>query len=813
MGKFGFLFLCLVLASCSGINQKIGRFIAGDEEGPKVNALITNSDAMRARYDLWHNPNAERFYFSTFEFEEDIVGFSQIKWAVERAREGKVVDLVLDAQGHKLSDEVILYMIENGVNVHVFSPTFSWEGFKSRLSRQANQWSLRSRINSLYRQATYRMHDKILMNFVPSEDTNGEVILGGRNARESHYGIDTQRIETVRTEQGQQILNSNQRLEYEHEVMVHDEGMHREVTTYVDDFVESDFTERVDATALRKRLANTREYQKKHGPNWRGKLVADKLKENDKFFQYAGEMNRWLHRMARKQNGLDLSSEKLSKDLVKIISRHEKALAEMIEEGLFNPRELNKILQDVYGKEPAGVIEGIISSYRNGKNGVSAADVMEAFKEITEKEQKVIEKKISEGTLDMVKLKKLMGPVGPDDRGFFSKLSQGTVNTIYGMGMDLGKFDNLENVLKESDEIFQEYMTGGSRDWRAIAIEVDSVKFLHDTVDNVNFRKKSMDEFYKMISNCRGDCVWNSQYGSLTEEAQNAIENVVKQNSAIYRFVNKEYKRIGNEDRARELASMFTELLESNVDYMEKKLSNPYLPEKEVKDDITQIYRQFEGIYGGDRAIKSELKALSKQAKAKKITYKEFAEGLAQIVRSNEDYLANTIYTKPDKVERGLLRLRGFVDMDPKELLGAHKQINFYFMTNDVNSWAVGFDKVIHADFHHNIMKKFRKMGPGLHVNGMDGSGRIHSKVAVTDKGLIVSSMNADPRSEKINTEVGVEIKTERKGQHLSNSFKNHIKSYMVTSKKHLVDGQFVRSPQCFDMMTRVLRSVLAPIL
>ena len=78
---------------------------------------------------------------------------------------------------------------------------------------------------------------------------------------------------------------------------------------------------------------------------------------------------------------------------------------------------------------------------------------------------------------------------------------------------------------------------------------------------------------------------------------------------------------------------------------------------------------------------------------------------------------------------------------------------------------------------------------------------------------MIISSMNADPRSEKFNTEVGVKIITKNKGSHITDQYKQHILSYMLNQKAHIKDGQLVREKQCFDALTTIARRVLYPIL
>ncbi len=810
--KYFVFFLLFFLISYSIPNKYRLRYIAGSRgENPKINPLIDNRIAMKARNDVWNNPEVERIYLSTYEFEEDTIGLSQVKWAVEQAKKGKTVDIVLDDAGHKLSNEVLLYMTDNGVNVHTFSPMWSWRGFKGRLSRQQKNFKLTARIQSIWRQLTYRMHDKILINFVPGESTGGEVILGGRNARDSHYGIDTRIIRSVRKEKGKKIDVTNGAFEYEHEVMVHDKNLHQEVQTYVDDFLESNFTERINTKKLREKMQKSREYAKKHGESWRTKLASDKMNYDDDFRAFAKDMKQWISSYSFYYENKTQNPSALAQKLANVFSDHSGYLAKMIRYGSLDIKELDRLMHPLYGESASEVMRKMYGDFLHGQGRIKAIEIADALVTLTREGQKTIADNIRTKNLTPNHLNGFLGPFA--SKKLREKIKQSFKNFFFGIGFDYEKYDQMEKILSRAEENFREFQSTAPQKWKNVAQEVDSVRFLHDTVDDIAFRKKSMDELYKMISNCRKNCVWNSQYGSLTIEAQNAIENVVKQNSVIYRFVQSEFRKPGGQKAANEKAKKFTQLVRGNIETIQNNLSNPHLPQKAFKEDIEDLGKQFIEILSQDRLSKNQAKQLIKDAQIKKITPQQYAKGLYNLVKKNQKNIADLIHNDADKVERALLKMKGFIDFDPKGILPAHEMIPFYFMTNDVDSWAVGLDKVIHADFHYNIMKKFRRMGPGLHVVGMNGSGRIHSKVVTTDAGLVVSSMNADPRSEKFNTEVGIEIKTQYKGQNITDAFRSHIESYMHSQRYHIVNGQLVRPRQCFNMMTNVLRWITAPIL
>jgi hypothetical protein len=819
MKFFSFVLLVLVISYASLNTKEISRKIASGDDPALVNALIENRDAMKARKDVWMNPNARRIFLSTFEFEEDTIGMSQVKFAIEQAQKGKTVDIVLDAAGHKLSDETILHMIENGVNVHVFSPMFSWKGFKSRHGRLRKTWRgnipMITSSTAAWRQTSYRMHDKILINFDPTQDIGGQVILGGRNARDSHYGIDQRVMKGTRKEgfgKEKTFAVANPAFEYEHEVLIHNKGLHEEVATYVDDFLESSDTERVDAKTLRLKMKKSRAHAKKNGDSWKTKLAADKVSFDDDFRAFTRDMKQWNNSYIRAVESGSENQDFLAKKIINIFTHHQSSLTRLIDEKLINPKVIDRILKPLYGKVASQIVR--TSDYQKAP----AADIAEQLKLLLSEQPEVIAKNIKVRALKVETLDKLLGPMAPDNAGILTKSGRGLKNSFLGTGFNFEKLDNIDKILNQAIVNYNEFGNHKNINWVAQATEVDSVQFLHDTIDDNTFRKKSMDELYDMISNCRKECVWNSQYGSLTPEAQNAIENVIKKNSSIYRFVQSELRAPGGKNAAKQKANKIIALFKSNTSYMANKLHNDIIPVKEVKLDIDDIAKTVKKLLQSSPDASSQIKkavALVKKDLTDKKAFKTYTRTLAKIIKENQVLLVEEIVDNGDNVERSLLKMRGFVDMDPTGALPPHEMIQFHFMTNDVDSWAVGADKVIHSDFHKNMMTKFRKMGPGLHVYGLNTGGRIHSKVAITEFGLVVSSMNADPRSEKFNTEVGVKIVTRYKGMELTEKFKQHIYSYMLSQRKYIdgSTGKMVRPKQCFDIMTTIARRIMAPIL
>ena len=777
---------------------------------PRVNPLISNPISMRARHDVWNNPNAQRIFFSTYEFEEDIIGLSQVKWAINMAKKGVIVDVVLDSAGHRLSPETILHMTENGVHVHLFGPYLSLKGIKARFRRQRGI-KLWARLTSIWRQVTYRMHDKILINFLPEEETRGEVILGGRNARNSHYGLDPRIMRSQRKEQGKKIPIANPAFEYEHEVMVHDRKLHQSVTTYLHDFLESDFTERVDSKKLRSRLEKAQKLSQAMR-NQKSPLAQEFMKYDKSFFAFAQDMHRWTGEYnayyLSKNNSLPME---LGRKFTQIISTHASSLGEMMDNGILSGHKLNSILTPIYGEGSAEVFKRIYEDFLyNSNTKIKINDISELLTTLVKSVQTDIVYTLRQKSIKPQYFSEFLGPLA--EKGKMQKFTSGIKGIFQQNSFDVDKYKNLDKILNRAEKEFKKNQSLGPHRWKSDSIEVDSVRFLHDTVDSLIFTKKSMHGFYEMLSACRENCVWNSQYGSLTAEAENAIENIIKKNSAIYRFVQYELHRPNQHLSPKKKADMFLGLVQGNIPNIAENLSNPHLPVKEFNKDVRHIGEQFGRLVPRKNGLE-EINKLVDQTITKTITPQEYAQKLYNLAKSYRDNIARLIVEYTDWTERTFLNMRGFIDLDPAKLLRPFEVAPFYFMSNDVNSWAVGADKIMHADFHHSILKKFRKMGPGLQVVGFNKGGRIHSKVAVTESALLVSSMNMDPRSEKLNTEVGVLIETKNKGQELGQAFRQHIQSYMKNQRVHIQDGRLTRDPQCFNLVTRILRKVLRPLL
>ena len=535
------------------------------EQGPRVNLLIENQKAAQARYEIWNNPNSSYIYFSTFEFEEDEIGLSQIKWAVDAAKAGKVVDIVIDPEGHGLSDETILYMVKNGVNVYEFSPGFSLKGIKNRYKNNvAKHGRLRAFFKAIGRQKNNRMHDKMLLSDIVTEETDqylgtsdniGVVQVGGRNALASHYGINTRRAESTVTTQvmkdgkltevSEQV--SNQRLEVEREYMIHDPDYYQKAKMYIKDQLESRYTERVNISRLEARLERSNKKRAGLGKKWRAIIAQDMLVENRDFKEYANDMGNWIKTY---NNGTESAREQLADRFIQIFQNHEAKLAKLIDEEKLSPTffadNLKYILQDPIDKKLKA------SAKKASLGTMSGAEFMQDVLDSIEINAHFIEEGSKAKTFSS-RINQLMGPYIYTADGKFQfiknkfNLLKKKAFQWFGFKMHIEKYDMMEKITAEADSYLQSFFIDGSKEtnWLRQAYAVDSVKLYTDTVDDKLFKKKVMEALVDVAGSATGDIFYNSQYGSPTPEIMNAFENFLKSNSAAYRLSQQEINKPG----------------------------------------------------------------------------------------------------------------------------------------------------------------------------------------------------------------------------------------------------------------------------
>jgi putative cardiolipin synthase len=131
----------------------------------KAYLFVDPKEDLRARFELISH--SKQAMISVFEMSEDQIGLAEIAALVESAHEGGRPRLLLDALGHKLSKDMIAYMVEQKVEVRLF--------------RDLEAGPVLSNGSA---EALQRMHDKVIT------DGNFWVLTGGRNSREPYFGLD-----------------------------------------------------------------------------------------------------------------------------------------------------------------------------------------------------------------------------------------------------------------------------------------------------------------------------------------------------------------------------------------------------------------------------------------------------------------------------------------------------------------------------------------------------------------------------------------------------------------------------------------------
>ncbi len=796
-----------------------------DEMGPRVNALIDNQQALQARHDMWTNPNANFIYFSTYEFAEDEVGLAQIKWAVDAAKNGKQVNIVIDSTGHSLSDEIILYMVENGVNVHEWSPGFSLRGIKNRYRNNYPLYGPFAIFVALFKQTSYRMHDKIFYSDAISDDSvkllgddefAGQLVLGGRNSVSSHFGLNLQTIRNTVTdtvnENGniveKSIITENVKREIEHEVLVHSPTAQRQAKAYIDDLLESRYTERLTVQALRKRLQKSRKKRTALGTKWKIRYAEEALKHDEEFQKFSVDIFKLLKKY---EHGSNKARTQLAEELAEIFNRHSSLLAGLIKDEKLSASFFADNFKHFIPKEFHRNLKRQVKELSKGK--ITPDDFMEEVKLTIAANKEYLQVVFASKTLSP-KFQQLIGPYKYVYDGSLPKLNgiiQGVWSKFktswFGIDMDIEKYENIESILKKNmDYLTRTFVNPNSKiNWVRRAIPVDSVDFIHDTVDDRYMKKKVMNVAWDIISSSSGEIYFNSQYGSPPPEAMNAFDNFLKKNSVAYRLAQQELNKPGvgvNEDATRRFIDMLVQIIDANESNIALSLRGaddfgvPNRNREKANDAyFKHFFKELSYITSGDSRRK--IKEIRKDFLEKNLSPDEASRAIVDVISSSTEDISEAIMRSKDRFQLGLERLRGFVDSDPNELLGPYKENKLFFMTNDKESWAVKYDDLVHDDFHLSMESKFSKLGRGLRVLGYRLGGRIHSKVLATRNRLLVWSANLDYRSARKNTEVGADIKTEKKGKKLNMMFNASLQGYMEAGTRYIEDGRFVRQTSC----------------
>ncbi len=124
--------------------------------------LNKEREALQCRIDLIVRAQKE-VLISTYIIREDEVGLGLLQLMIDRAAKGVKVRLIIDAFGNDVSEELLNYLIEKKVEVHLFN--------------KAKLFQLRTLTN--------RMHEKVLLT------DNENLIVGGRNLSNDYFKIDS----------------------------------------------------------------------------------------------------------------------------------------------------------------------------------------------------------------------------------------------------------------------------------------------------------------------------------------------------------------------------------------------------------------------------------------------------------------------------------------------------------------------------------------------------------------------------------------------------------------------------------------------
>ncbi len=132
------------------------------EEGNLFRILSDEYSALTVRYNLLHDAKKE-ILFSTYIIKDDEIGFANLKMLVDAAQRGVKVRMILDGLGNKVPTDILLYLIDQGVQVKIFNK---------------KKWTKPSTI-------IRRMHGKMLIvdgNFC---------LIGGRNIDNEYFRMDS----------------------------------------------------------------------------------------------------------------------------------------------------------------------------------------------------------------------------------------------------------------------------------------------------------------------------------------------------------------------------------------------------------------------------------------------------------------------------------------------------------------------------------------------------------------------------------------------------------------------------------------------
>ena len=830
--------------------------------------LIDNNQALLARRNVWLNPEAKFIFFSTYEAEKNnLVLDAQIYWAVKRAREGVNVHIVLDDAGHNLGKERLLYLAENGVNLHIWSPMWSMRGYINRYKMNikkrklgfyalSGEWYsyLAGIFKAFYRQTTYRMHDKILYtdasskeasDFFKSKDKSGEIILGGRNAVDSHYGLDT---EYVRQESSIQVMYQkkpaeikkkiyfNPKFEREHEVMLSSPKLFQQLKDYTLDLLESKFTERVSVKKLRKKYKKALELRSKYTENksklfWKNLYKKNLIKKDKRLSALSNSLDSWkdkYYKTASEHTITQDETKAMSEDFISIFKIHKDNLLALMEEKRISPFSFTSSFSAILPKHALNSVKSMSRWYEDGF--LTGSEFFESvLKTLSENKYFIVRRIDTDYSLE----DSLRGLKGP--RGIRKTLMAKVIESILNLDFDLEEYESLEKKLKQTAQTVEKTILPKSKykkDLEFRNLLKGQVEFIHDTVDKDLMEKKIMNDIWKHVSQSRSDIVANSQYGTPTPRGFNAMDNFLKENSSAYRLIQEEFNKpmVGISDKETyEFIEKFQDLISSN----EIPIRNEFLGSEIFNEEKhthrskynhsnrKKFFKSLKNLFPKGE-IRNEISFLQETIKnVPEKEYETYLSKLISVLNTKEAHhdLAQTLIKNKDIFQDNILSLKNFITEDPKGILRPYKPKKLSFVTNDRGSWDVGADKFIHDDFHMAQEDIWRRLPQGLELYGLQKGGRIHSKVFTGGNWIYVGSANVDSRSDYINLEVGAIIKVDehnKEGKKAIGYFADHIKSYMKApiSRPYIRNGKAVANTHCRSWIRRnFVRKILRPLL
>lgn len=851
--------------------NELGQEIVDYEIKPNamVKDLIDTNEALLARYHLWNNPTATEFFINAFEFEEDAIGIWHIQMAVERAKEGKAVHVVLDSLGHGISDEMKLYMIENGVNLYEYSPKLSIRGMTNRwraLHRDHN-WFIATLKTPwvAFNQFNERSHEKTQWNNATSPEREayfgtsehvGDHHRGGRNLVSNHFNVNVGRAKEF--DQFGRLV-SNPKAELEHDLWTISPEASKQQETHFRDYLSSGYVERVNRDKLLTKLNKARALKTTKGSSWASKYAEELLQNERRFEVFADDVNRWVESYAIAVDNIkanpNISSAEIDKKLLgltdklgNVFDKHSANLANLLYYKKLDWKFLERSLKNVVPPEHLEELRTISRSPLNTIDDYKTR--VKALGSFLKDPQFEVHTALASKKFSIAKFQALRGPFN-SNMTFSKKLAHAWA-LVSGASFDVAKYDGLEARIARNKKWMEDNLIGkptshaeAEKKWwkKMIAAEVQTGQ---DHLDDGYKRKKVMTKMADIVANAKGVVVWNSQYGTPTSEIFDAMDDFLKWNSSSFRLSVEELNRGGvgiQEEATREFHDKWVQLLAANKDnailslegsplFGENGVQAPpnsgltarRINEKtRIESNVKERARFVEAVsnmYGGETGERIRMEAVEIKAlfsdilpgdsldEAGRQKVDDAYEKIVALAGSEQGFqdLYATMGQDKDTFEKNLLNLRGFVDEDPNLVLKKHKKNQLYFMTNGKGSWRLGADKFIHAD-HHLLIERLRER------NGFRSLGRGLEVFSYRGPGRIHSKVLITEDYVVIGSAnmdfrswwINLENLFVARSRRLANKYLQHIIGNFFRQTRLMKDGRHVRPSDCASTLTHTV--------